>query len=117
MRWVAVPQRSEPLTDPWQFVMLWTSCSCLGAAACNSISSAVADAGRPRWRRGHHRSNVRIGSGTTVDIPLAHKDNIWSSDRLDTLTVSMPDAPEEMVAPIAIADGGRPHPRVGKERI
>jgi len=37
-------------------------------------------------------SNVQIGGpGTTVDIPLAHKDNIWSFDHLDTLTVSMPE--------------------------
>ena len=64
--------------------------------------------------------NVKIGGpGTTVDIPLAHKDNIWSFDHLDTLTVSMPDAPrpEEIVVAIAIADGGRPHPRVGKGRV
>jgi hypothetical protein len=54
-----------------------------------------------------------------IDIPLAHKDNIWSFDHLDTLTVSMPDAPrpEEIVVAIGIADGGRPHPRVGKGRV
>jgi hypothetical protein len=65
-------------------------------------------------------SNVKIGGpGTTVDIPLAHKDNIWSFDHLDTLTVSIPDAPRpgEIVVAIAIADGGRPHPRVGKGRV
>ena len=65
-------------------------------------------------------SNVKIGGpGTTVDIPLAHKDNIWSFDHLDTLTVSVPDAPrpEEIVVAIAVADGGRPHARVGKGRV
>ena len=65
-------------------------------------------------------SNVKTGGpGTTVDIPLAHKDNIWSFDHLDTLTVSIPDAPRlgEIVVAIAIADGGRPHPRVGKGRV
>jgi Amino acid synthesis len=37
---------------------------------------------------------VKIGGlDTMIDIPLAHKDNIWSFDHLDTLTVSMPDAP------------------------
>ena len=65
-------------------------------------------------------SNVKIGApGTMIDIPLAHKDNIWSFDHLDTLTVFIPDAPQpkEIVVAIAIADGGRPHPRVGKGRI
>jgi hypothetical protein len=65
-------------------------------------------------------SNVKIGGpGTSIDIPLAHKDNIWSFDYLDTVTVSIPDAPgpEEIVVAIAISDGGRPHPRVGKGRL
>ena len=34
-------------------------------------------------------SNVKIGGpGTTVDIPLAHKGNVWSIDHLDTPTVA-----------------------------
>ncbi len=65
-------------------------------------------------------SNVKIGGpGTWIDIPLAHKDNIWSFDHLDTVTIAMSDAPrpEEIVVAIAISDGGRPHPRVGKGRF
>jgi Amino acid synthesis len=65
-------------------------------------------------------SNVKIGGpGTWIDIPLAHKDNIWSFDHLDTITVSIADAPrpEEIVVAIAIADGARPNARVGKGRI
>jgi hypothetical protein len=65
-------------------------------------------------------SNVKIGSpGTTIDVPLAHKDNIWSFDHLDTLTLSVADAPrpDEVVVIIAISDSGRPHPRVGKGRV
>jgi Amino acid synthesis len=64
-------------------------------------------------------SNVKIGGpGTAIDVPLAHKDNIWAFDYLDTMTVMLADAPhpDEIVAIIAIADGGRPHPRVGKGR-
>jgi hypothetical protein len=64
-------------------------------------------------------SNVKIGGpGTTIDVPLAHKDNIWLFDYLDTLTVSLADAPrpDEIVAIMAICDAGRPHPRVGKGR-
>ena len=65
-------------------------------------------------------SNVKIGGpGTAVDVPLAHKDNIWAFDYLDTMTVSIADAPrpDEIVAIIAISDGGRPHSRVGKGRV
>lgn len=31
-------------------------------------------------------------AGTLIDVPLANKDNIWSFDELDTMTVSVPDA-------------------------
>jgi hypothetical protein len=65
-------------------------------------------------------SNVKIGGpGATIDVPLAHKDNIWSFDHLDTLTLSVADAPrpDEVVVIIAISDSGRPHPRVGKGRV
>jgi len=50
-----------------------------------------------------------------LDIPLSHKDDSWSFDHFDTVTVSMPDAPkpDEIVVVLVIADGGRPHPRCG----
>jgi len=65
-------------------------------------------------------SNVKIGGpGTSIDLPLAHKDNIWSFDHLATMTISSEDAPrpDEIVVIMAISDGGRPHPRVGKGRV
>ena len=57
-------------------------------------------------------------AGAPIDVPLANKDNIWSFDELDTLTVFVPDAPrpDEIVVVMAVADGGRPNPRVGKGR-
>ena len=64
-------------------------------------------------------SNVKVAAaGTSIDVPLGHKDNAWSFDHFDTLTVTVPDAPgpDEIVVVIAVADGGRPHPRVGKGR-
>ena len=64
-------------------------------------------------------SNVKVGPpGSLIDVPLSHKDDVWSFDHFDTMTVSVPDAPrpDEIVVVIAIADGGRPHPRVGKGR-
>jgi hypothetical protein len=61
-------------------------------------------------------SNVKVAAaGATLDVPLTHKDDSWSFDHFDTITVSMPDAPkpDEIVVIIVVADGGRPHPRCG----
>jgi hypothetical protein len=61
-------------------------------------------------------SNVKVAAcGASLDVPLTHKDDSWSFDHFDTVTVSMPDAPkpDEIVVVLAIADGGRPHPRCG----
>ena len=61
-------------------------------------------------------SNVKIGGpGTSIDVPLGHKDNVWSFDHFDTMTVTVPDAPrpDEIVIIVAFADGGRPFPRCG----
>ena len=53
-----------------------------------------------------------------MDVPLAHKDEVWSFDELDTITVFMADAPrpDEILMIMAFADGGRPNPRIGKGR-
>ena len=58
-------------------------------------------------------------AGTAIDVPLGHKDNVWSFDEIDTMTVSVADAPrpDEVVVLIALADGPRPHARVGKGRV
>jgi hypothetical protein len=65
-------------------------------------------------------SNVKVGGpGTSIDMPFANKDNIWSFDDFGTLTVSVADAPlrDEIVVAMAISDGGRLFPRVGKGPI
>ncbi|MDH4007914.1 MAG: amino acid synthesis family protein [Desulfuromonadales bacterium] len=59
-------------------------------------------------------SNVKVGpSGASIDVPLGNKDDAWSLDHCDSMTVSIPDAPrpDEMVIVIVFADGGRPFPR------
>jgi hypothetical protein len=61
-------------------------------------------------------SNVKIGGiGAVIDVPLGHKDEAWSFDHFDTIVVCVPDAPlpDEIVMIMAVADGGRIHPRVG----
>jgi len=65
-------------------------------------------------------SNVKVAvAGTPIDVPLGHKDNVWSFDHFDTMTVMAADAPrpDEIVLVVAVADGGRPHPRVGQGRV
>lgn len=65
-------------------------------------------------------SNVKVAAaGTAIDLPLGHKDNAWSFDHFDTMTVMVSDAPrpDELVIAMAIADGGRPRPRSGQGRI
>jgi hypothetical protein len=62
-------------------------------------------------------SNVKVAAaGATLDVPLGHKDDAWSFDHFDTITVMVPDAPrpDEIVVVMAIADGGRLAPRCGK---
>lgn len=65
-------------------------------------------------------SNAKVGAvGAAIDLPLGHKDEAWSFDHFDTITVSIPDAPraDEIVLCMAVADGGRPHPRCGDRPI
>ena len=62
-------------------------------------------------------SNVKIGAvGASIDIPLGHKDDVWSFNEIDTLTVTIGNAPrpDEIVVIVALSDGGRPRPRVAK---
>ena len=65
-------------------------------------------------------SNVKIGVvGTILDVPLGHKDDSWSFEHFDTLTVSLADAPrpDEILVVMAIADGGRVRNRCGTAPI
>ena len=65
-------------------------------------------------------SNVKVAAlGAAIDLPLGHKDDAWSFDHFDTITVMVADAPrpDEIVLCMAVADGGRPHPRVGSGPI
>jgi hypothetical protein len=63
-------------------------------------------------------SNVKVAAaGTAIDVPLADRDDVWLFDNIDTLTVAVPDAPRphEIVIVVALADGGRPRPRIDKD--
>lgn len=65
-------------------------------------------------------SNAKVGAvGAAIDLPLGHKDEAWSFDHFDTMTLMVADAPrpDEIVLCMAVADGGRPLPRVGSGPI
>jgi len=62
-------------------------------------------------------SNHKVGPlAGSIDLPLGHKDEAWSFDHIDTMTLVVPDAPraDEIVLCIGLSDGTRAHPRVGK---
>lgn len=58
------------------------------------------------------------GPGTSIDVPLAHKDHIWSFDFLDTMTLACPTAPRptEILLVLAVSDGPRVGARIGNMR-
>lgn len=61
-------------------------------------------------------SSHKVGAiGDRIDVPLGHKDDPWSFDFIDTLTLSIADAPraDELILCVALSDGTRAHPRVG----
>jgi len=57
----------------------------------------------------------RGGPGTTIDIPLAHKDALYVRENYDTATVTFPDGPnpDEVLVLVAVATRGRLHARLG----
>ena len=62
-------------------------------------------------------SNVKVGPpGISIDVPLGHKDDMWSFDHFDTMTLCIADSPRprEILVVMAVADGGRVNPRCGQ---
>ena len=57
----------------------------------------------------------RGGMGHPIDVPLGHKDAAYVRSHFDGMEVSVNDAPRtnEILVAIAVADSGRPLPRVG----
>ena len=61
-------------------------------------------------------ANAKVAAmGTSLDLPLGHKDNPWSFDYIDTITIQIADAPraDEILLCMAVSDGPRAHARVG----
>ncbi|MBX3499682.1 MAG: amino acid synthesis family protein [Alphaproteobacteria bacterium] len=60
----------------------------------------------------------RGSPGTAIDIPLAHKDELYMRSHYDTVSVMFTDAPnaDEIVIAFAFATRGRLHARLGGPR-
>lgn len=56
------------------------------------------------------------GPGSSITMPIGNKDDRWVFDDMDSVDVSLPDAPraDEMLIALALSCGGRPHARVTK---
>ncbi len=57
--------------------------------------------------------------GTPIDLPLSHKDEPWSFDHFDTITVIIADAPrpDKIILCMGVADSGRSYPRLSSALI
>ncbi len=55
------------------------------------------------------------GPGSTLDVPLGHKDAAYVRSHFDGMEVSLGDAPraDEILVVVVVTDSGRPLPRVG----
>ncbi len=61
-------------------------------------------------------SSAKLGTmGTSIDIPIHHKDACYVRSHFDAITVTVADAPRpnEMMFILVMTTGGRPHARVG----
>ncbi len=62
----------------------------------------------------------KVGSaGTSIDIPLAHKDEVYIRSHYDAVTFSVPDGPrpDEILICVGVATGPRVHQRVGGKSV
>lgn len=55
------------------------------------------------------------GPGSTIDVPLAYKDDVWVRSHYDALSVTIPDGPlpDELAIIAIVANRGRINARVG----
>jgi hypothetical protein len=82
------------------------------------LTSALADPLRDAVGGGKawiSSSGKRGGPGTTIDVPLAHKDALYVRSHYDTFTITLHDAPmpREIAVVFCAATRGRLHARLG----
>ena len=64
-------------------------------------------------------TNKRGGPGTSIQIPMMHKDDEGLRSHYITLEMQIEDAPrtDEIIVVLGAANGGRLHPRIGNRYI
>jgi hypothetical protein len=64
-------------------------------------------------------TNKRGGQGTSIQVPMMHKDDEGQRSHYITGEFSISDAPldDEIVIVLGAADGGRVHPRIGNRYL
>lgn len=64
-------------------------------------------------------TNKRGGLGTSIQVPMMHKDDEGQRSHYVTAEFSISDAPlpDEIVVVLGAADGGRVHPRIGNRYL
>ncbi len=84
--------------------------ACLTSAFADPIRDALR--GAKAWIPS---TGKRGGPGTSIDVPLAHKDALYVRSHYDTVTVAFADAPgpDEILVIFAAANRGRLHARLG----
>jgi len=86
--------------------------------AVSSLTTVFGDALRAAVGGGQAwiSSATKVGAaGSSIDIPLAFKDEVYVRSHYDAVTLQVADAPKpnELLLVAAVATGGRPHARVG----
>jgi hypothetical protein len=84
--------------------------ACVTTVFGNALRDAIG--GGEAWISSVTKS---AAAGTSIDIPLAYKDEVYVRSHYDAITVTLPDAPrpDELVLIAAVATGGRVNARVG----
>lgn len=84
--------------------------ACVTSVFGNAFRDAIG--GGEAWISSATKTAV---AGTSIDIPLAYKDEVYVRSHYDAITIALPDAPrpDELVVIAAVATGGRVNPRVG----
>jgi hypothetical protein len=84
--------------------------ACVTTVFGNALRDAIG--GGKAWISSVTKS---AAAGTSIDIPLAYKHEVYVRSHYDAITVTLPDAPrpDELVLIAAVATGGRINARVG----
>jgi hypothetical protein len=64
-------------------------------------------------------ANTRGAAGTSIMIPLMHKDDVGQRSHYQTIHLNIPDAPaeDEVVIALGASVGGHPHHRIGNRYL